>query len=103
MRILTHASGALLEGRSPGHDGSGGIRPGGDTTQWQPNLFNDTRAIYSLRRQSDLEPDTAMADDAIHWMKELNDIDPSMPFFRHYVPGGTHAPHHPRQNGSRSL
>ena len=35
MRILTHASGALLEGRSPGHDGSGGIRPGGDTTQWQ--------------------------------------------------------------------
>jgi arylsulfatase len=36
-----------------------------------------------------------MADDAIHWMKQLNDIDPEMPFFLHYVPGGTHAPHHP--------
>jgi arylsulfatase A-like enzyme len=36
-----------------------------------------------------------MADDAIHWLRELNDIDPSLPFFLHYVPGGTHAPHHP--------
>ena len=38
---------------------------------------------------------TAMADDAIHWMNQLNDIDPTMPFFLYYVPGGTHAPHHP--------
>ena len=38
---------------------------------------------------------TAMADDAIHWMNQLNDINPSMPFFLYYVPGGTHAPHHP--------
>ena len=36
-----------------------------------------------------------MADDAIHWVNQLNDIDPSMPFFLYYVPGGTHAPHHP--------
>jgi arylsulfatase len=36
-----------------------------------------------------------MADDAIHWLNQLNDIDPSMPFFLYYVPGGTHAPHHP--------
>jgi arylsulfatase A-like enzyme len=38
---------------------------------------------------------TAMAEDAIHWMRQLNDIDPAMPFFVYYVPGGTHAPHHP--------
>ena len=38
---------------------------------------------------------TAMADDAIHWLNQLNDINPSLPFFLHYVPGGTHAPHHP--------
>jgi len=31
-----------------------------------------------------------MADDAIRWMNQL-----SIPFFLHYVPGGTHAPHHP--------
>src|SRR5262249_3999679 len=35
-----------------------------------------------------------MADDAIHWLNQLNDINPSMPFFLHFVPGGTHAPHH---------
>ena len=38
---------------------------------------------------------TAMADDAIHWLNQLNDIDPTMPFFLYYVPGGTHAPHSP--------
>ncbi len=36
-----------------------------------------------------------MADDAIHWLNQLNDIDPSMPFFLYYAPGGTHAPHSP--------
>jgi arylsulfatase len=36
-----------------------------------------------------------MADDAIHWMRQLNDIDPSMPFMVYYVPSGTHAPHYP--------
>jgi arylsulfatase len=35
-----------------------------------------------------------MADDAIHWLNQLNDIDPSMTFLVYYVPGGTHAPHH---------
>ena len=38
---------------------------------------------------------TAMADDAIEWMNQLNQIDPQKPFFCYYVPGGTHAPHHP--------
>ena len=28
-------------------------------------------------------------------MNQLNDIDPSMPFLCYYVPGATHAPHHP--------
>jgi arylsulfatase len=36
-----------------------------------------------------------MATDAIHWLTQLNDIDPELPFFLYYVPGGTHAPHHP--------
>jgi len=36
-----------------------------------------------------------MADDAIGWLNQLNQIDPSKPFFCYYVPGGTHAPHHP--------
>jgi len=36
-----------------------------------------------------------MADEAIGWLNELNSINPSMPFLLYYVPGGTHAPHHP--------
>jgi len=68
---------------------------GGDTNQWQPNLFRNTTQIYPFQGNPGWNLTTAMADDAIHWMKQLNDIDPSMPFFLHYVPGGTHAPHHP--------
>ncbi len=67
---------------------------GGDTSQWQPNLFRNTTAIYPYVGAPKWNLTTAMADDAIRWMNELNDIDPSMPFFLYYVPGGTHAPHH---------
>lgn len=67
---------------------------GGDTSQWQPNLFRNTTAIYPYVGNPTWNLTTAMADDAIRWLNELNDIDPSMPFFLHYVPGGTHAPHH---------
>jgi arylsulfatase A-like enzyme len=68
---------------------------GGDTSQWQPNLFRNTTAIYPYMGKPNWNLTTAMADEAIHWMRQLNDINPSMPFFLHYVPGGTHAPHHP--------
>ena len=68
---------------------------GGDTSQWQPNLFNDTKAIYPYVNNPKWNLTTAMADDAVHWLNMLNDIDPTMPFFLHFVPGGTHAPHHP--------
>ena len=36
-----------------------------------------------------------MADEAIKYMTELNAAAPEKPFFLYYVPGGTHAPHHP--------
>lgn len=68
---------------------------GGDASQWQPNLFRNTTAIYPYMNNPKWNLTTAMADEAIHWMNMLNDINPDMPFFLHYVPGGTHAPHHP--------
>jgi len=68
---------------------------GGDTSQWQPNLFRNTTAIYPYVGHPEWNLITAMADDAIHWMKQLDDIDPSLPFMVYYVPGATHAPHHP--------
>ena len=36
-----------------------------------------------------------MADEAIKYLTELNAAAPEKPFFLYYVPGGTHAPHHP--------
>ena len=68
---------------------------GGDTSQWQPNLFRNTTAIYPYVGNPGWNLTTAMADDAIAWLTQLNDINPSMSFFLHYVPGGTHAPHQP--------
>ena len=38
---------------------------------------------------------TAMADDAIDWMYRIHQTDPDQPIFLYYVPGASHAPHHP--------
>ena len=68
---------------------------GGDTSQWQPNLFRNTTPIYPYEGKPNWNLTTAMADEAIDHMQMLNSIDPSKQFFVYYVPGGTHAPHHP--------
>jgi arylsulfatase A-like enzyme len=69
---------------------------GGDTSQWEPNLFRNTTAIYPyLGHEGKWNLTTAMADDAIQYMKQLSEIAPNKPFFVYYVPGGVHAPHHP--------
>jgi arylsulfatase A-like enzyme len=67
---------------------------GGDTSQWQPNLFRNTTAIYPYVGRPGWNLTTAMADDAIAYMKRINSLAPEQPFFVYYVPGGTHAPHH---------
>jgi arylsulfatase A-like enzyme len=68
---------------------------GGDANQWEPNLYRNTTPIYPFEGKPGWNLVTAMADDAIDYMNRLNQIDPSKPFFLHYVPGATHAPHHP--------
>ncbi len=70
---------------------------GGDTSQWQPNLFRNTTQIYPFEGKAPGTWNliTAMADDAIDRLNQLNQIDPSKKFFCYYVPGATHAPHHP--------
>lgn len=76
---------------------------GGDTSQWEPNLFRNTTAIYPYVGHPGWNLVTAMADDAIHWLNQLNDIDSSMPFFLYYVPGATHAPHQPTPEWTRKI
>ncbi len=67
---------------------------GGDTSQWQPNLFRNTTPISPFVGKPGWNLTTGMADDAIAHMRMLKSVDPSKPFFVYYVPGGTHAPHH---------
>jgi arylsulfatase A-like enzyme len=68
---------------------------GGDANQWQPNLFRNTTAIYPFRGNPSWNLETAMADDAIQHIKQLKEIAPGKPWLVYYVPGATHAPHHP--------
>ena len=68
---------------------------GGDTSQWQPNLYRNTTAIYPFQGNPGWNLETAMADEAIQHIKELKEIAPGKPWFVYYVPGATHAPHHP--------
>src|SRR5579863_6107181 len=68
---------------------------GGDTSQWQPDLYRNTTAIFPFEGNPDWNLETAMADEAIQHIKELKEIAPDKPFFVYYVPGATHAPHHP--------
>ena len=68
---------------------------GGDANQWAPNLFRNTTEIHPYEGHPGWNLTTAMADDAIEHIKMLNEVDPDKPFFVYYVPGGTHAPHHP--------
>lgn len=68
---------------------------GGDASQWQPNLFRNTTAIYPFEGNPGWNMETAMADEAIGYIKQLNEIAPDKPWLVYYVPGATHAPHHP--------
>lgn len=68
---------------------------GGDTSQWQPNLFRNTTPIEPFVGKPGWNLTTAQADEAISWLNQLNELAPDKPFFCYYVPGGTHAPHHP--------
>ena len=68
---------------------------GGDSNQWQPNLFRNTTAIYPYQNNPGWNLITAQADDAIEYLKRITAIDQDQPFFIYYVPGAVHAPHHP--------
>ncbi len=68
---------------------------GGDSNQWQPNLFRNTTQIFPFQGKPGWNLITGMADDAIDYLNRMNQTMPSKPFFVKYAPGATHAPHHP--------
>ena len=78
---------------------------GGDASQWQPNLYRNTTAIYPYEGKpaGTWNLTTEMANEAIQYMKELKEVAPDKPFFIYYVPGGVHAPHHPTEEWIRKI
>ena len=70
---------------------------GGETNQWRPDLYRNTTRVYPYVGKPGYNLTTDMADDAIAYLNQLNELDPKKPFFMYYAPGGTHAPHHPTQ------
>ncbi|MFM0149381.1 arylsulfatase [Paraburkholderia sp. RL18-085-BIA-A] len=73
---------------------------GGETDQWTPFLFQNNRQIFPWIGKPGYNLTTNMADEAIHYMKELNAAAPDQPFFVYYAPGGTHSPHQPTKEWS---
>jgi arylsulfatase len=72
---------------------------GGDTSQWEPgSLYRNTTPIHPYDgQQGKWNLITAMADDAIGYINQAFSNNPKRPWFIHYAPGATHAPHHPTQ------
>lgn len=69
---------------------------GGDTSQWQPgNLFRNTTPIHPYNGKPGWNLNTALADEAIGYISTQTATNPKRPWFIHYAPGATHAPHHP--------
>lgn len=69
---------------------------GGDTSQWEPgNLFRNTTPIHPYNGKPGWNLNTAMADEAIEYITTNSATNPNRPWFIHYAPGATHAPHHP--------
>jgi len=66
---------------------------GGEANQWAPNLIDGvTRA--ELPDDPDFHLNTAMANEAISWIKFQKAMTPNKPLFVYYAPGAVHAPHH---------
>jgi len=76
---------------------------GGDASQWQPNLFRNTTAIYPFEGNPGWNLETAMADEAIQHIKQLKEVAPGKPWLVYYVPGATHAPHHPTPEWTKKI
>ncbi len=69
---------------------------GGDTNQWEPgNLVRNTTPIYPYVGKPGWNLMTAMTDEAIDYINQMNALSPDQPFLVKFAPGATHAPHHP--------
>jgi arylsulfatase len=67
---------------------------GGDSDQWHPALYENTRPIEPYLGKPDYILDHDLADKAIAWMRMQHALAPNKPWFLYYATGTAHAPHH---------
>jgi arylsulfatase len=67
---------------------------GGDSDQWHPALYENTRPIEPYLGHPDYILDHDLADKAIAWMQMQHALAPSKPWLLYYATGTAHAPHH---------
>ncbi len=66
---------------------------GGDSDQFRPALYENTRPVYPSGKDPDYILDRDLADRAINWLHNQRAAAPDRPFFIYYAPGSAHAPH----------
>jgi len=67
---------------------------GGDTSQWNPAIFEGTNPIEPPHDAKGYFFDKDMADHTINWLRMQHAVAPEKPFLAYYAPGTAHAPHH---------
>jgi arylsulfatase A-like enzyme len=68
---------------------------GGETSQYNPQLFQNTRAVEPAKTpEQGYTLNEDLADHAVDWLREQQSIAPDKPWFAYYAPGAMHAPHH---------
>jgi arylsulfatase len=76
---------------------------GGDTSQWTPDLVYDNHQVEPPRTpEQGYHLTEDLADKAIEFIADAKQVAPHKPFYLHFCPGATHAPHHvPREWADR--
>ncbi len=76
---------------------------GGDTSQWHPDLVYDNHQVHPPRTpEQGYHLTEDLADRAISFIADAKQVAPHKPFYLHFCPGATHAPHHvPREWADR--
>ena len=67
---------------------------GGDSDQWHPALYENTRPIEPYLGNPLYILDRDLADKAISWLRMQHALAPNKPWLLYYATGTAHAPHH---------
>lgn len=67
---------------------------GGEANQWNTPLYENTSPVEKPKDDPNWHLSSAMAEKAISWITQQKSAAPDKPFYIHWAPGATHAPHH---------